>query len=347
MSGGRGRRVAPVPGEDEVRRRACAAGLTVVEDVEGYRRRRRGRGFSYVDADGRPVGGDTRARLEALAVPPAWSDVRFAADPDAHVLATGVDDAGRTQYRYHPTWREVADEVKFERLGHLGARLGGLRRRVRADLRGDDPTRATLAAVVRLIDRSLIRVGNLASAREHGTHGATTLRADHVHVADGRIALCYPAKGGQEHALELVDPVLATAIEGALDDGADDVVFQVGDDRPVTAAAVNEYLRAISGGPFTAKELRTWGATVTVTGALATGTDEDPDAAVLAAIDTAAERLGDTRAVARASYVAPAVVAAHHDGSLAAVWRRSRRSALVGRAERTTTRILLGEPGDG
>jgi DNA topoisomerase I len=329
----------------DVRELAVEAGLRIVDpDEPGHRRIRRGRGFQFVDRRGRTLAGPERRRLAALAVPPAWTDVWLAPWPDAHLLAVGTDDAGRRQYRYHDRWRELADAQKFARLAHLGSRLAHLRARVHDDLAGDDPVRHTLATVVRLIDRSLIRIGDPDDAAQRGTFGATTLRSDHVTVDDARIGLRFPAKGGQEQVVEIVDPVLAAALERGLDDERD-AVFQVGDEpgRPISATAVNDYLRELAGARITAKDLRTWGATVTVVDSLAASGGGDD--ALLAAIDRAAARLGNTRAVCRGSYVAPAVIDAHDDGRLAAAWRRSRRGRWVTRAEGATTRIMDDDRG--
>lgn len=323
-------------------RLAKAAGLVrLPADAPGISRRRCGRGFTYRSARGTPLGSAERDRVEGLAIPPAWTEVWIAPDPESHVLATGLDDAGRKQYLYHPRWREAADQLKFERLPSFGRELIGLRKRVVRDLRSDDERSAHCAALLRLIDLSLIRAGSRCYANENGTFGATTLLASHVEVKGSTVHLTFPGKGGNELELSVTDRLLAGHLRrlvATLDD--DSHLFVDGEGRPVDREDVNEYI-AETAGTFTVKDFRTWGATCAVAGLLAApAKGDEPDACVRAAIEQTAEALGNTPAVCRSSYVAPAVVEAHLDGTLAAAWRASRTSRWMSRSERATQRVL-------
>ena len=327
---------------------AEAAGLVYVSDDEdpGYERRRRGRGWSYVAPDGTVADGDTRARIEALAIPPAWTEVWIALDPDAHVQATGRDDAGRKQYRYHDRWREVRDALKFDRLAEFGVRLPSVRQDVVGHLRGTRLSRRrVLAAVTRLLDTTLIRVGNEAYVADNDTYGATTLLPEHV-VDNGRgLILEFTGKGGLEHSIPVSDPDVRRVIRQSREVAKGDLFgFDEGGTwHDVTSVDVNDYLRGLAGEGFSAKDFRTWGGTAHVTGhlaPLAPAEDDGPDRLELAAIDRAAELLGNTRAVARDCYVAPQVPASWRVGALGEVWRGSRRSEHLSRPERATRRVL-------
>jgi DNA topoisomerase I len=321
---------------------AAAAGLIrVPADAPGIVRRRCGRGFTYRTPRGAAVTGVERARIESLAIPPAWTDVWIAREHDSHVLATGIDDAGRKQYLYHPRWREAADHLKFERLGAFGAALTGLRKRVVQDLRSTDVRTAQCAAVVRMVDLSLIRAGSRCYADDNGTFGATTLLSSHVEVKGSTVHLSFPGKGGSEHDLTVTDRLLATHLRRLVSELDDDSHLFVDDEgRPIERDDVNDYLETVA-GRFTVKDFRTWGATCSVAGLLADpASDVDPDECVKLAIAETAEALGNTPAVCRSSYVAPVVVEAHLDGRLRAAWRASRSSRWLSRPERTTQRIL-------
>jgi DNA topoisomerase I len=323
-------------------RLADEAGLVrLAPDTPGVERRRCGRGFTYRAPDGERVGDDERARIEALAVPPAWTDVWIAPRPDSHVLATGTDDAGRKQYVYHPRWRDAADRLKFERLVEFGSVLTRLRRQVTHDLRSDVASVAQCATLLRLVDRSLIRPGSRSYTDENGTFGATTLLASHVEVRGATVHLMFPGKGGAELDLSVRDRVLASHLKrliATLDD--DSHLFVDDEGRIVERDDVNAYLARLAGA-FTVKDFRTWGATCSVTEQLARSrVDDEPDTAVRAAVAETATALGNTPAVCRSSYVAPAVIEAHHAGLLREVWKASRRSTWMSRAEWTTRRLL-------
>jgi DNA topoisomerase I len=333
-------------GVDVATAERLAKGAGVVRlppDAPGIERRRRGRGFSYLDPAGQRVVGEERARLEALAVPPAWSDVWIAPIPDSHILATGIDDAGRKQYVYHPRWRDAADTAKFERLADFGAALPRVRRQVVADLRSHEPSVSHCAALLRLVDRSLIRPGSRCYADENGTFGATTLLTSHVDVRGSTVHLVFPGKGGTEHELSVRDRVLAGHLRrlvATLDD--DSHLFVDDQGRAVERDEVNAYLGRVA-GDFTVKDFRTWGATCSVAAHLATSpVTDDQGSAVRDAIAETATALGNTPAVCRTAYVAPAVIEAHHAGNLRDAWKASRRSKWMTRAEWTTRRVLDG-----
>ena len=337
----------PVPVDPEAV--AETAGLNYAGDDEdpGYERRRRGRGWSFVHPDGHIAGGPERERVDALAVPPAWTDVWVAIDPDAHLQATGRDDAGRKQYRYHDRWREVRDSLKFERLAAFAECLPDVRSDVAGHLRGRRLSRTrVLSAVTRLLDTSLIRVGNEAYVADHDTYGATTLRPEHVRVSGRDLSLVFTGKGGIDHTIPVLDPDVRLVIRECLERTPGDLFgYEDGDGwQDVTSVEVNDHLRALAGDGFSAKDFRTWGGTVFATGHLGpVPADVDPaalEAAELAAIDLAAERLGNTRAVARAAYVAPHVPASWRAGVLGEVWRSSRTSPSRTRPERAAARVL-------
>jgi DNA topoisomerase I len=331
---------------------AEAAGLRYLPgDRPGLSRARRGRGFSYTDAFGAPVSPAERQRIGAMAIPPAWTDVWIAPEPDAHLLAVGTDAAGRRQYLYHPAWRAAADRAKFDRLATFGPALGALRRRVADDLRrlGDE---WPCAAVVRLIDESLIRPGSLRHFRDNGSVGATTLHAEHVETSRRVVRLHFEGKGSVEHDIEVHDPLLARRISDLLDNATPgQPIFTGGDGAIVDNARLNDYLGRHTGRDFTAKDLRTWGATCRVAGRLVLEPlastrrrptkGEDP---VRRAVEHAAEQLGNTFEVCRSSYVDPRIVEAFHLGELAAVWQRSRRGRWLSRTEQTVHRVLARSP---
>jgi DNA topoisomerase-1 len=321
---------------------ADEAGLYHVSDARpGIRRVRRGRGFSYVRPDGTTVDRDERDRIAAIAIPPAWTDVWICPRPEGHILATGRDAKGRKQYRYHPRWREVRDSDKYDRLGRFGRSLPGIRAQLEEHLakRGLGEEKV-LAAVVSLLDESLIRIGNDEYAEQNDSYGLTTIEEDHVTVRGASVHFEFRAKSGIEQSVGISDKRLARIVKQCQDlPGEDLFAFTDGDGRvvDVTSTHVNDYLRTITGDAFTAKDFRTWGGTVVAAEALAglgpaTSAPQE-EANVLAAIDTAAAALGNTRAVARSCYVHPGVPDAYRDGSLHEVWRRARGRPRLRRPE--------------
>ncbi|KRE38899.1 hypothetical protein ASG73_00575 [Janibacter sp. Soil728] len=243
-------------------------------DEPGITRRRRGRGFSHHLPSGRLVDAATRERIDALAVPPAWREVWICTDPAAHLLATGVDEAGRTQYLYHPRWRAARDREKFDRVLELAPLLPGMRRRLRADLGARGLTRARVtAAALWLLDTGRLRVGSTAYEEEHGSHGVSTLLADHLHGSQGGVELTFPAKGGQHACVVVTDEDVVRALRAlrrAGRKGEHLLRYRDGSTwQDLGAAAVGDRFSELAGEAHTVKDLRTWAATVTAAESLA------------------------------------------------------------------------------
>jgi DNA topoisomerase-1 len=290
----------------------------------GVHRVRRGRGFAFVDESGRPVDAVTRERAVALVIPPAWRDVWVAPHPNGHVQATGIDDAGRRQYLYHPAWRAQKDRQKFERMLDLAAVLPAARRGVTQDLRRDGmPRERALAAAFRMLDTGMLRVGSERYADAHGSYGLSTLRGAHARVVDGeRVLLSFPGKSGQPWESEIVDPDLAEVVSGLKRRGGRARLLAWRDDEggwhPLSAAEINDDVRDRTGGEFTAKDFRTLHGTVTAAVSLArSGPGETPAArkrAIVQATRLAADALGNTPAVAKSSYVDPRLIDRYEEG---------------------------------
>lgn len=324
---------------------AAEAGLHYTEAGDrGLRRVRRGKGFSYVDERGSAVNGSRREWIEKLVIPPAWEDVWISVDPEGHILATGVDKAGRKQYIYHPEWESIRDEVKFDRLPAFGRRLPGLRRKVDSELRRRGLDRAKVVALaVAVLDRTLIRVGNRRYATENESYGLTTLTADHAEVTGSHVHLEFAGKGGAEREFVFKDRRLSGLLQQC-QELAGQTLFsypsETGEPASINSSDINRYLSQEMGGAFTAKDFRTWGASSLVVGELAGRGAGDP-AMFRDAIDAAAEHLGNTRAVCRDSYVHPLVWDAYETGRLNDAWSRSRTGKWMGRAESALSNILL------
>lgn len=300
-------------------------------DEGGITRRRRGKGFSYAYADGRPVKDrKTLDRIRALAVPPAWTDVWICPWPNGHIQALGTDDAGRRQYRYHDDWRLHRDREKFERVLDFAAALPEIRSVVERDLSLDGLCRErVLAATVRLLDVGLFRVGGEAYAEEHETFGVTSLRKEHVRLRNGAMVFCYPAKGSIERTVEIRDAKARKVVEALRRRRAGDGhLFAYKEGRrwvEVRAEDTNAYIKDAAGGDeFSAKDFRTWSATVLAATALAeSGTPEserDARHAVVSAVAEAADYLGNTPAVARSAYIDPRIIDRFENGKTIAAW---------------------------
>jgi DNA topoisomerase-1 len=310
------------------RESARAAGLRYSsDDRPGWTRRRVGRGFGYRDTEGATIRDRaTLARLRALAIPPAWTNVWICPSPVGHLQATGRDARGRKQYRYHARWRDRRDTHKFERMLEFSEALGAIRERCDRDLaRLGLPRDKVLAAVVRLLELTLIRVGNDEYARRNRTFGLTTMRGRHAQVDGTAIRFRFRAKSGQVRDVDLRDRRLASIVRRCQELPGQELFAYVdedGDPQDITSDDVNAYLRSASGGDFTAKDFRTWAGTVIAFRALRAQQPADGDAAarrtVVGAVRVTAEQLGNTPAVARRSYVHPAVLEAFLDGSLEA-----------------------------
>ncbi len=305
---------------------AQAAGVRYVSDTHpGIRRRRAGRGFCYHGLDGRPIRDPAvLRRIKALAIPPAWTDVWICPRPDGHLQATGRDGRGRKQYRYHPRWRAVRDATKYDRMMAFGDVLPQLRVRLEQDMALPGLPRAkVLATVVRLLETTLIRVGNLAYARANSSFGLTTLRDRHVQIAGATLQFHFRGKSGRDHTVRLHDRRLATIVKRCQELPGYEL-FQyldaTGERQTVDSADVNAYLRQLTGRDFTAKDVRTWAGTVLAACTLrACGpwtSQTEVNKRIVQAIDAVAKRLGNTRAVCRACYVHPTVLEAYRDGSL-------------------------------
>jgi DNA topoisomerase-1 len=305
---------------------AAAAGLRYVGDsLPGIRRRRHGKGFLYQFADGGPVRDPAIvSRIRSLRIPPAWREVWICPIANGHLQVTGRDARGRKQYRYHDRWREIRDGNKFDRLACFGAAIRDLRARVAADLELPGlPREKVLATVVRLMDLACIRVGNERYTRDNGSFGATTLRNEHVQVRGGQIILCFRGKSGKEHRISISDARLARVVRRCRDLPGYELFQYVEEDgevRRVDSGDVNDYIRAIAGDGYSAKDLRTWSGTVLAAAALcAIGpprTRTEARSNVVRALRSVAAQLGNTLAVCRESYVHPLVVAAYLAGSL-------------------------------
>jgi DNA topoisomerase I len=323
----------------------------------GIHRVRRGRGFGYVDDDGnRLVDPDLLARVRGLAIPPAWRGVWICRDPLGHLQATGIDAAGRKQYLYHPKWREHRDRQKFERMLRFGAQMPPLRRRLIREMAGDELTqKRVLAGALRLLDVGVFRVGSEEYANEDGGLGLATLNKEHVVVHSDSIEFNYRAKAGIQRRQVIDDPpsyALIAALRRRRGGGPQLLAYRVGRRwHDVTSDDINDYLKRVLGAEFSAKDFRTWSATVLASVSLATqGRDASTRAARKRATDLAvrgvAELLGNTPAVARRAYIDPRVFDRYLSGwTIAAELDRIRDLSAVndrmrGRIERAVIALL-------
>ena len=310
---------------------AREAGLRYVTDrAPGYRRQRRGRGFVYLEKDGKRLGDpDVLRRIRALAVPPAYRDVWICADPNGHLQAVGRDARMRKQYRYHARWRGVRDEAKYGKLLTLARVLPRIRRRVTRDLtRHGLPREKVLAAIVRLLEQTGARIGNAEYARANHSFGLTTLRQRHVRVNGEQLVFDFRAKHGINSHIDFEDRRLARIVRRCQELPGQELFKYFGEDgspHAVGSEDVNAYLRETSGEDITAKDFRTWSATNLAAAALA-GFEAAASAAqarrnVVAAIKSVAEALGNTPAICRKCYIHPAVIESYTAGELAAALR--------------------------
>jgi DNA topoisomerase-1 len=330
---------------------ARAAGLVYTSDEQpGIRRVKRGTSFTYVTAQNRAVRDkETLTRIRSLVIPPAWTGVWICPNARGHLQATGRDARGRKQYRYHPKWREVRDSTKYGRMIAFGQALPQIRRRTDADLRRDGlPREKVLAAVVRLLEKTFIRVGNDEYARENNSFGLTTMRDGHVRVSGSTVRFIFRGKSGVEHQLSLDDRRLARIVKQCRDLPGQEL-FQYKDEQgaviDIGSGDVNAYLKEISGEEFTSKDFRTWAGTVLAAQLLREFERVDSAARakknVVAAIEQVAKQLGNTRAVCRKCYVHPAVIDAYMDGTmLKTVAQRARAAKAVGKLTAAETAVL-------
>ncbi len=329
------RRPAPCTSAEPVKA-AKEAGLRYADDRRtGITRRRAGKGFRYLDPEGRPIRDEeTLARIKSLAIPPAWSDVWISPSPLGHIQATGRDDKGRKQYRYHPRWRTVRDISKYGRMITFGKKLPRIRKRTQRDLALPGlPRRKVLAAVVRLLEVSLIRVGNDEYARNNHSFGLTTMRDRHAEVNGSKVQFKFRGKSGVTHAVELEDRRLARVVARCQELPGQELFQYVNDEgviQDIDSADVNDYLREIAGEEFTAKDFRTWAGTMLAALALQEFETFDSQTQakknVVSAIERVAERLGNTPSVCRKCYVHPVILDAYLDGSMIdALQRRAKQ----------------------
>jgi len=323
-------------------------------DRPGWTRRRAGKGFVYLDESGARLSTEDVERVKALVIPPAWRDVWICPWPHGHLQAVGTDDAGRRQYLYHPQWRLQRDAAKHARVLDFGRVLSKAREQVLVDLGAEGMTRDRACAVaVRLLDLGYFRIGNDVYAEENGSFGLTTLQRQHVRKQGATMVFCFVGKSGVEHCITIDDPATVTALEvmrKRRGSGEDELLAwkERGRWHDVDSSHVNEYVRRTTGMDATAKDFRTWHATVIAAAALASSpepgaTRASRKRAEVAAMKEVAEFLGNTPALARASYVDPRVVDAYEEGKTiaAAVRRRAanpaeRQSIL----ERAVLRLL-------
>ena len=330
---------------------------TVSPNARGWTRRRAGKGFVYLDADGQRLPAEEVQRIRSLAIPPAWKDVWICPYPSGHIQAVGTDDAGRRQYLYHPDWRVKRDQMKFDRVAEAARKLPRARREVLAHLGLDGmPLERASAAAVRLLDLGYFRIGSDTYTDTNGSFGLTTLERRHVRCRGQRLVFSFTGKSGIEHTIEIEDDVVRAALDRMRRGrGGGDRLLAYQNSRrwtPLDAPTVNVYLRELLGGDLTAKDFRTWHATVLAATALAMS-DEPGDTkrsrqrAVKAAVQEVADYLGNTPTIAKNSYIDPRVIDLYEDGTtIASVARKRHRSADARQAEleRAVLRMLAEAP---
>jgi DNA topoisomerase-1 len=305
---------------------AKVAGLRYVSDVlPGIRRKRAGKHFSYIGLDGKPIHDqEVVKRIRSLAIPPAWTNVWICPDPRGHIQATGRDAKGRKQYRYHPAWRKIRDETKYDRMVAFGHALSLVRERVAHDLALPGlPREKVLATIVRLLDETSIRIGNEEYARENESFGLATMRENHVDVEGSTIHFQFRGKGGKEFNMDIKDRRLARIVKKCQDLPGQELFHYVDSEKNTHVIAsedVNEYLQQITDQDFTTKDYRTWAGTIVATSALlASGQYETKTEAkenIVHAIEVAAQHLGNTPAICRKCYVHPEIIDAYLNGTL-------------------------------
>ena len=310
---------------------------TVSPNSKGWTRRRAGKGFIYLDAGGERLPAEEVERIRSLAIPPAWKDVWICPYPSGHIQAVGTDDAGRRQYLYHPDWRVKRDQLKFDRVTQAARKLPRVRREVMAHLGLDGmPLERASAVAVRLLDLGYYRIGSDAYADANGSFGLTTLEKRHVRARGGRLVFTFTGKSGIEHSVEIDDAdVLAALDRMRRRRGGGDRLLAYQASRLWTAldaAAGNLYLRELLGGDLTAKDFRTWHATVLAATALAMSeepgdTKRSRQRAIRAAVVEVSEYLGNTPTIAKNSYIDPRVIDLYEDGTTIAAVARRRHSS--------------------
>jgi DNA topoisomerase I len=321
----------------------------VSNDEKGYSRKRKGRGFVYLTSQGKVVHNNMLLkRFTALAIPPNYTNVWICKDERGHIQATGLDAKGRKQYVYHPRWREVRDGVKFQSITQFAELLPSLRERVNRDLKGEDTNlsrQRIIAALVRLLDKTLIRVGNETYAKENGSYGVTTLRKKHVSVGRNEVEFAFKGKSGQQHVISLEDKALVKIIRACQELPGHELFKYVDEEGKVSSLGstdVNAYLQEVTEQPFTAKDFRTWAATVSAAAQLGNvqcpSKEPERKQCVTQAVKDVAKRLGNTPAVCRKSYIHPQIL----EGFLAGTFSED-YSASLKKAKRNKTSFLSTE----
>jgi DNA topoisomerase-1 len=337
---------------DAVAAASAVALQHVLDDKPGIQRIGRGKRARYVRAGGKAVRDEaTLRRIRALAIPPAWTDVWISPDPDGHIQATGRDARGRKQYRYHTKFREVRDAAKYHRLLELLRVLPKVRKQVDRDLACKCLCkRKVLATIVALMERGQLRVGNDEYMRTNGSYGATTLRDRHAKIRGATIELAYRGKGGIDRHIKLTDKKLAAIVRRCQELPGQRLFQYVDGDttRPVSSTDVNDYFREITGGPFTAKDYRTWAATLGACLLLCTiehpGSERKCKSCINEVLKTVADKLGHTVAVCRKSYVHPRLFEDFTSNKLGDLAKRVRRHAKSGNRALDVEALLAIEP---
>ncbi len=328
----RSKRQKEAPPTDPVEAARFVSLRYVNDRKPGISRKGSGGGFTYEGPDGEAIrDDDTLARIRALAIPPAWTDVWISPSPNGHMQATGRDAKGRKQYRYHARWREVRDETKYGRMREFGKALPRIRARVQEDLaRAGLPREKLLAMVVHLLETTRMRVGNEEYARTNGSFGLTTLRNQHVKIEGTTLRFRFKGKSGKTHDVRISDRRLAALVRRVRDLPGQELFQYLGDDgepHPIDSSDVNDYLKAIAGDDFTAKDFRTWTGTLLAIRQLASTERPETQAAlksaVLRVVEAVAGELGNTPTVCRKSYIHPTVLEAYGSEELRALWLKS------------------------
>ena len=293
--------------------------LRYVDDsTPGITRKRKGRFWQYFGPDEKRITNRGEIdRLNAIGMPPAYDQVWLSPDPNGHIQGIGYDDKGRRQYRYHPDFRADQESLKYDRLADFGRALSKLRKRVEQDIKGHPSScEAVIAAVVRLIDATHMRVGSEEYAKANKSFGATTLRNRHARVAGHKVRITYPGKHGIQRTVTVNDRRLARIAKATQDlPGQHLFVFEGenGDVRPVSSSDVNSYIKEAMGDEFTAKDFRTWGASVIAFKEMRRRSSRSRHVKLKSVIEPVAEALGNTAAISRKSYVHPALIEATKD----------------------------------